>query len=55
MHEDESMIKYHIRLHDIANTSFSLGEKMSEGKLVKRILESLFENFDMKVTTIEEA
>src|SRR3954469_20652101 len=40
---------------DIANTSGALGEKMSDEKLVRKILRSLSKRFDMKVTAIEEA
>lgn len=55
MWEDESISKFNIRLHDMANNSFALGEKMSEEKLVRKILTYLPQKFDMKVTTIEEA
>lgn len=55
MWEDESISKFNIRLHDMANSSFALGEKMSEEKLVRKILTYLPQKFDMKVTTIEEA
>lgn len=55
MNEDETMSEFHIRLCHIANTSFALGEKMYEEKLVKKILKSLSKRFDIKVTTIEEA
>ena len=40
---------------DIDNTFVSLREKVSDGKLVKRILKSLPKRFNMKVTAIEEA
>jgi RNase H-fold protein (predicted Holliday junction resolvase) len=40
---------------DIANAFDSLREKISEEKLVKKILRSLPKRFDMKVTAIEEA
>ena len=40
---------------EIANTSGALGEKMSEEKLVRKILRSLPKRFAMKVTAIEEA
>lgn len=52
MNEEESICDFHIRLHDIANTSFSLGEKMCEEKLTRKILKSLSKRFDMKVTNI---
>lgn len=55
MNEDESICEFDIRLCDIANTSFSLSEKMSEEKLTRKILRSLPKRFDIKVTSIDEA
>ena len=55
MKDDESIHDFHMNILDIANTSSALGEKMSEEKLVRKILRSLPKKFDMKVTTIEEA
>lgn len=55
MNEDESIFEFNIRRRDIANTSFSLGEKMFETKLGRQILISLPKKFDMKVTNIKEA
>lgn len=55
MNEEESICEFHIKLHGIANTSFSLWEKMYEEKIAWKILWLLPKRFDMKVTTIEEA
>lgn len=55
MDEDEYASDFNIILRDIANNSFSLGEKMSEEKLVRNILKYLPKKFEMKVTSIEEA
>src|ERR1044072_3536068 len=44
-----------MQIRDIANTSFALGEQISEEKLVRKILRSLPKRFAMKVTAIEEA
>lgn len=55
MGEDEFISNFNIRLIDIANTSFALGEKTSEEKLARKILRSLPNKFDMKVTAIEKA
>lgn len=55
MKEDESISNFKIHLPNMANTSFALGEKMSEEKLVRKILWSLPKKFDMKVMAIEEA
>jgi len=40
---------------DIAYSFDSLGEKLSNEKLIRKILRSLPKRFDMKVTAIEEA
>jgi hypothetical protein len=55
MYEDKSIFDFNIGLRDITNTSFTLGEKMSEEKLVRKILRSQPKKFDIKVTSIEEA
>lgn len=54
MNEEESIYEFHIRLHDITNISFALGEKMFEVKLARKNLRSFPKRFDMKVTFIEE-
>lgn len=41
MKEDGTIFNFNIILHDIANNYFSLEEKMSEDKLVRKILQSL--------------
>src|ERR1044072_919146 len=55
MGEDQTIAEFHMQIRDIANTSFALGEKMSDEKLVRNILRSLPKRFCMKVTSIEEA
>jgi hypothetical protein len=40
---------------DLANSFDSLGERLSDEKLVRKILRSLPKRFEMKVTAIEEA
>src|ERR1043165_9220007 len=55
MKEEETIHEFHMNVLEIANTSGALGEKMSEEKLVRKILRSLPKRFAMKVTTIEEA
>jgi len=54
MLEDESIQDYHLNVIDIANAFDSLGEKISDEKLVRKILKSPPKRFDMKVTAIEE-
>ena len=55
MKEDESIQEFHMNILDLANAFDALGEKMSEEKMVRKILWSLPKRFDMKVTAIEEA
>jgi len=49
------MQDYYMNVLDIANSLDSLEEKLSDEKLVRKILISLPKRFDMKVKTIEEA
>src|ERR1044072_3257583 len=55
MTEYESIGDFYMRVRDLANTSFDIGEQIPEEKLVRKILRSLPKKFDMKVTAIEEA
>ena len=55
MTEEKTIAEFHMQIRDIANTSFALGEKMSDEKLVRKIMRSLPKRFAMKVTAIEEA
>ncbi|XP_050908832.1 uncharacterized protein LOC127122559 [Lathyrus oleraceus] len=55
MKDDECIHDFHMNILDIANSSSALGEKMSEEKLVRKILRSLPKKFDMKIITIKEA
>jgi len=53
--DDESIQDFQMNILDIANPSSALGEKMTEEKLVRKILSSLPKKFNMKVTAIEKA
>jgi hypothetical protein len=55
MKEDESIEEFYMNILDIANAFDTLGEKMSEEKLIRKILRSLPKRFDIKVIVIEEA
>lgn len=55
MKEDETIIEFNVPHIDISNNSFSLGEKMLEENMVRKILRSLPKSFDMKFIAIEEA
>ena len=54
MLEDETISDFNSKLCDIANEAFTLGEKYSETKLVRKTLRSLPERFTYKVAAIEE-
>ena len=53
--EDENIHDNYLNILDTANSFDSIGEKISDEKLVRKILRSLPKRFDMKVTAIEEA
>ena len=53
--EEESISDFNSKLCDIANEAFTIGEKYSEEKLVRKTLRSLPKRFAYKVTAIEEA
>ena len=54
MLEDETISDFNSKLCDIANKTFTLGEKYSETKLVRKTLRSLPKRFAYKVAAIEE-
>jgi len=55
MKEDENIQDFHMNILDMDNSFDSLGEKISDEKLVRKILRYLPKRFYMKVTAIEEA
>ncbi|KAK2445253.1 gag-protease polyprotein [Trifolium repens] len=55
MKEEETIYDFHMSVLDLANSFDSLGERLSDEKLVRKIHRSLPKRFDMKVTAIEEA
>ncbi|XP_022897283.1 uncharacterized protein LOC111410921 [Olea europaea var. sylvestris] len=55
MKDDETFDEFYAKLNDIVNSSFNLGEKISESKIVKKVLRSLPKRFRPKVTVIEES
>ena len=55
INDDESIAEFNVRILDISSELFALGEKISEERLVRKMLRSLPKKFDMKVTAIEEA
>ena len=55
MKEDESFDEFYVKLKDIVNSVFNLGETIPEPKIVRKVLRSLPERFHAKITTIEES
>ncbi|GAU35618.1 hypothetical protein TSUD_30350 [Trifolium subterraneum] len=54
MKEEETVHDFHMSILDHENTFDSLGEKIPEEKLVRKLLRSLPPRFNMNVTAIEE-
>ena len=55
MEDDENFDQFYFKLSDIVNSSFNLGEQISPSKIVQKILRSLLETFQAKITAIEES
>ncbi|KAA0050476.1 gag-pol polyprotein [Cucumis melo var. makuwa] len=54
MTEEELVSEYNERVLEIANYSLLLGEKISESKIVCKVLRSLPRKFDMKETSVNQ-
>jgi hypothetical protein len=54
MLENETFNEFYDRISDLRNSIINLGNKVSDTKLIKKILRSLPEKFRIKVTTIKE-
>jgi hypothetical protein len=54
MKEDETVGKYFMRVEELVNAMKALGEKIEEPSLVQKILRSLPDRFNPKVSAIEE-
>ncbi|XP_075515364.1 uncharacterized protein LOC142550006 [Primulina tabacum] len=55
MEENETIVDYDRRQRDIANEAFSLGDPMSNERLVSKVLRSLPECFNIKICAIDES
>ena len=55
MSDNESFDSFYGRLNEIVITKLNLGEKIEDAKVVRKILRSLPESFQAKVTAIEES
>ena len=54
MKEDETVGKYFLRFEELVNAMKALGEEIEEPSLVQKILRSLLDRFNRKVSAIEE-
>jgi hypothetical protein len=54
MNEDETISKYFLRVEELVNAMKGLDEKIEEPFLVQKILRSLLDKFNSKVSAIEE-
>jgi hypothetical protein len=54
MKEDETVGKYFLRIEEMVNAMKELGEKIEEPSLIQKILRSLPDRFNLKVSAIEE-
>jgi len=55
MEEDELFDEFYVKLKDIVNSTFNLGETIPEPKIVRKMLRSLPERFHAKIIAIEES
>jgi hypothetical protein len=55
MPEDETFNEFCTKISDLRNSMVSLGKKVSDAKLIKKILRSFLEQFKIKVTIIGES
>ena len=55
MDDDKLFDEFYVKLKDIVNSAFNLGDKIPEPKIVINILKSLPERFHAKITDIEES
>jgi hypothetical protein len=54
MLDDETFGEFYTGINDLRNSMVSLEKRVSDVKLIKKILRSLVERFRIKVTTVEE-
>ena len=55
MEEDKSFDEFYVKLKNIINSAFNLGETIPKSKVVKKVLRSLPERFHAKINVIEES
>ena len=54
MNEDEDIVAYILRVDQLVNTIIGLGEEVEEAIVVQKILRTLPERFNPKISTLEE-
>ena len=54
MQDNETFDDFYVKLSDIDNSSFNLGEVIPENRFIRKILRSLPERFHYKVVAVEE-
>ena len=54
MSNDESFGEFYVKLNDIVNFAYNLGEIYDQPKIVRKILRSLTKKFRPKVTAITD-
>jgi hypothetical protein len=54
MKEDENIAAYFLRVDEIVNAIFGLGEEIKEYVIVQKVLRSLPMRFDLKISTLEK-
>ena len=55
MEEDKSFDEFYVKLTNIVNSAFNLGETIPEPKIVRKVLRSLPQRFHAKITVIKES
>ena len=55
MEEDESFDEFYVKLKDIVNSAFNLGEQIFEPKIMRKVLRSLPERFHAKIIATKES
>ena len=55
MEEDESFDEFYVKLKDIVNSAFNLGEQIFEPKIMRKVLRSLLERFHAKIIATKES
>ena len=55
MYDDETFDEFYVKLNDIVNSAYNLGEIYDQSKIFRKILKCLAEDFRPKVIAITES